>query len=80
MPALPSAWREGYIKGLRARGGYTVDITWEAGKLMRARVLAEYDGLCKIRYCDKALQVSFTAGVPVFICFDHNRHKPLYVR
>jgi alpha-L-fucosidase 2 len=38
LPALPKAWPSGRVTGLRARGGLTVDIQWEAGALTRATV------------------------------------------
>jgi len=49
LPAIPKAWREGKIIGLRARGGHTIDMKWFEGKLHEARILSGQDGICKIR-------------------------------
>jgi len=49
LPALPSAWKEGEIKGLKARGGFTVDLQWAKGRLSKATITPAVDGVCKIR-------------------------------
>ncbi|THU40188.1 glycoside hydrolase family 95 protein [Niastella caeni] len=49
LPALPLAWKEGTVKGLKARGGFTVDIQWAGGKLSKATITATTDGVCRIR-------------------------------
>ncbi len=49
LPALPSAWEDGSVKGLRARGNYTVDIAWEDGRIKEARILSGSGGSLTIR-------------------------------
>lgn len=41
LPALPGAWSEGEVRGLRVRGGVTVAITWSAGRVTRAELVAD---------------------------------------
>src|SRR5512140_2515710 len=50
LPALPAAWPSGKANGLRARGGYTVDLEWSAGRLRRARIQSSLGGAVQIRY------------------------------
>ena len=54
LPALPAAWSEGEISGLKARGGYEVGMAWEAGSLTKATIKAEHDGTLRLR-CKDAL-------------------------
>ena len=49
LPALPNAWNEGSIKGLKARGNFEVDITWENNKLKTATLKSKIGGNCRIR-------------------------------
>jgi alpha-L-fucosidase 2 len=52
LPALPSTWQSGKVKGLKARGGFTVDMEWEKGKLTKATIYSELGGNCRIRTND----------------------------
>jgi alpha-L-fucosidase 2 len=49
LPAIPTAWKEGKISGLKARGNYEVSIEWKDGKLSSSQVKANANGECRIR-------------------------------
>jgi alpha-L-fucosidase 2 len=49
LPALPDAWKSGSVSGLRARGGFTVDITWNQGRITSVRILSDLGGICRVR-------------------------------
>ncbi len=49
LPALPDAWADGAVTGLRARGGHEVDLSWSDGALDRATVRADETGVCRLR-------------------------------
>ena len=52
LPALPDAWSEGGVSGLKARGGYTVDLMWRKGALVEAVVEAKEKGVLRLRCKD----------------------------
>lgn len=49
LPALPEAWAAGRVRGLRARGGFTVGMEWSGGTLSRATIESTLGNVCRIR-------------------------------
>jgi alpha-L-fucosidase 2 len=49
LPALPDDWKNGSIKGLKARGGFVVDMQWENGELRQSTIKSLLGGNCRIR-------------------------------
>lgn len=49
LPALPSVWKDGEVKGLVARGGFELDMTWKNGKVTRLAVKSRIGGNCRLR-------------------------------
>ena len=62
LPALPSAFPSGRVEGLRARGGFVVDLQWEAGKLTRTRILSAKGNTLTLRYSGKEVNLETRAG------------------
>jgi alpha-L-fucosidase 2 len=65
LPALPSAWPTGSVRGLRARGGATIDLTWRDQKLVSVRVLPARGGPLALRYGSRTVSLPAVAGQAV---------------
>ena len=62
LPALPDSLSEGWVKGIRARGGYELRLTWKHHQLQKVRINGIKSGICKVRYGKLQKQLQVTAG------------------
>ena len=62
LPALPKDWPAGSVTGLRARGGYEVDLDWRDGRLHEARIRALVGGSIRVRLGDEVREVKLRKG------------------
>jgi len=65
LPALPKAWSKGSVRGLRARGGFTVDLDWADGKLTRVAVTSALGHPVTIRYGGIEKPLSIRRGAAI---------------
>lgn len=67
LPALPSVWKTGSIKGIRARGDFQWNIEWASGRLAKATVLSGSGGNCRVHTSIpvKVMEVNATAAAGV---------------
>ena len=64
LPALPKAWPEGHVKGMRVRGGFELDLTWKEGSLKKAviRNPLAVAASCSVRYGSRTKTMKVPAG------------------
>ncbi len=74
LPALPPSWTSGTIRGLRARGGFEVDLTWQNSALTQARVRSLSGNPCRISYNGKSMESHIKSGET--ITFGPDLSKP----
>ena len=59
LPALPEEWVSGSVKGLKARGGFEVDMSWEDHRITELTIRSELGGVCRVRVAEGHVPVSF---------------------
>ncbi len=62
LPALPSEWHTGSARGLVARGGFEVDLSWREGRLETVQLRSRCGNGCELRYAGRSVQLQTAAG------------------
>lgn len=67
LPALPDSWKDGSVKGIKARGNFTVNLSWKNGKLERAKIISNNGGPLTVRYAGKTTTQDTVAGQEIVL-------------
>jgi len=62
LPALPTCWKNGSIHGLKAQGGFTVDIDWADGQLAQTVITSPFGGPVTMKYGDRQTVIDTQSG------------------
>ncbi|EMI56639.1 glycoside hydrolase family 95 protein [Rhodopirellula sallentina] len=62
LPALPSSWPDGHVRGLRARGGFEVDLSWKNGQLETASIRSSAGLPCRVTYGEQSWAAEIKPG------------------
>ncbi|HBN01209.1 MAG TPA: glycoside hydrolase family 95, partial [Rikenellaceae bacterium] len=75
LPALPSAWSEGKVTGLLARGGFEVDIVWSKGILQTVTIHSKSGEHCSLRYGHSTIDFDTKPGSSYSVSWQHDSLK-----
>lgn len=62
LPALPDAWKDGSVDGLRTKGNFEVNVSWQGGQLKEVTILSKAGEPCDLRYGDKTIKFKTAKG------------------
>lgn len=63
LPSLPKAWPDGQVRGMRARGGFELDISWSKGELTGVKVVSIHGRSLRLRYSDQLIDMETETGI-----------------
>jgi alpha-L-fucosidase 2 len=69
LPALPAGWQTGKITGIKARGGFTVDLEWDKGRLTRAHISSKKESSCLVNYSGLIKELTFRPNQKKLVLF-----------
>ena len=78
LPALPDAWKNGNFNGLKARGGYKVNVEWSEGKIAKAEITNQFPGKCIVKYSGKEKIIDFKRPGQTNRLSDNGDFKPSF--
>jgi len=73
LPALPTQWTYGSLRGVRVRGGAKVDIAWKEGRLTELKLRSDRSRNYRVTYGNESVEVRLQPGQPVVL--DGALHK-----
>jgi len=65
LPALPGHWSTGHVTGLRARGGFEVELAWDSGKLTEVKIQSVGGRKAMVRYGNRTAEINLSPGKTV---------------